>query len=66
MNDMKLYVWQDVLYEYEAGIMFALASSVEEARELLANKCPRIPAADLAKEPLVVTEPAAFRLWGGS
>ena len=32
---MKLYVWEDVLTDWTSGIMFAIADSVEEARELL-------------------------------
>jgi len=34
---VKLFVWQDVLTDYTSGIMFALANSVEEAREVI---CP--------------------------
>lgn len=36
-NSLKLYVWENVLTDYTSGIMFALATSVEEARELI---CP--------------------------
>jgi len=37
---MKLYVWEYVLTDYTDGIMFALANSVEEARELIRKEDP--------------------------
>ena len=65
---MKLYVWQNVLYDYTPGIMFAIASSVEEARSLLLKECDYIPEEDLAKAPeeLSLNTPCAYYLWGGS
>jgi hypothetical protein len=35
---LKLYVWEDVLTDYTSGVMFALASSVEEARDTILKK----------------------------
>jgi hypothetical protein len=32
-DDLKLYVWKNVLGEYYYGIMFALAKNVEEAKK---------------------------------
>lgn len=32
---MKLYVWHGVLWDYTAGVMFALAHNKKEARELI-------------------------------
>lgn len=32
---LKLYVWHGVLYDYTPGIAFALATSPEEAKELI-------------------------------
>ena len=32
---MYLWVWEDVLEDYTYGIMFAVAPTVEEARELI-------------------------------
>ena len=32
---LKLYVWEDVLWDYTKGVMFALAETVEEARTLI-------------------------------
>ena len=65
---MKLYVWQDVLYDYTPGIMFAIASSAEEARSLLLKECDYIPKEDLAKAPeeLPLNTPCAYYVWGGS
>ena len=37
-NNLKLYVWEDVLSDYTEGIMFALANSAEEAREIILEK----------------------------
>ncbi len=34
---MRLYVWHDALSDYTAGVMFAHADTVEQARELV---CP--------------------------
>ena len=31
----KLYLWTDVLADYTPGVMFALADSADEARELI-------------------------------
>ena len=32
---MKLYVWEGVLTDYSSGVIFALASSVDEARVMV-------------------------------
>ena len=65
---MKLYLWRNVLYDYTPGMAFAIASSVEEARGLLAAE----PGAywgsgDLQKEPEVheLTEPFCAYVHGG-
>jgi hypothetical protein len=63
---LKLYVWENVLTDWTPGIMFALASSPDEARALLLKKSPNIPSWDLAEEPGVITEPEGFVVWGGS
>lgn len=62
---MKLYVWEDVLYDYTAGCMFALASSVEEARAAILEACSYVPPDDLSKEPRVVETVEGFTCWGG-
>ena len=35
MQELKLYVWHETLVDYTAGVMFALASSKEEAAEVI-------------------------------
>lgn len=34
-DELKLYLWDDCLQNWETGFMFALATSVEEARALI-------------------------------
>ena len=31
-EELKMYVWEDVLCDYSCGVMFALAHNVDEAR----------------------------------
>lgn len=65
---MKLYLWRDVLYDYTAGMAFAVAASAEEARGLLAG-CPDAywGSGDLAREPEVheLTGPFCAYVHGG-
>lgn len=35
---LKLYVWENVLCNYSSGIAFALADTVESAREIILKK----------------------------
>ena len=42
-NNLKLYVWEDVLSDESEGIMFAFAKNKEHARELLIADCGCIP-----------------------
>lgn len=63
---LKLYVWENVLTDYTSGIMFALASSPEEARKkILGGQFSAIMKADLMAEPQVFTKPVGFAVWGG-
>ena len=64
---MKLYVWDDVLCDWTSGMMFAVAESPEQARELLLRECDWLPEDDLAKTPQEydLTDPVAFYMWGG-
>lgn len=62
--NLKLYVWENVLTDYTDGVMFALATSPEQARELLLKNCSYIPDCDLNKEPKIVTEPFALAVYG--
>ena len=66
---MKLYLWENVLTDYTDGVMFALANSVEEARELIKQSTDwwsdTYHGVDLAKEPKVIDYPFGFSLSGG-
>ena len=63
---LKLFVWKEVLCDYEDGIMFALAEDVAHARNLLSEHDGDIPLGDLRKTPQVFTLPTAFTNWGGA
>lgn len=68
-NDaLKLYVWENCLVgDYTEGVMFALAHTVDEARELLIREGSGVADGQaLALDPLVVTTPWAFGLRGGA
>jgi hypothetical protein len=39
MSQYKLFIWE--LSDYNSGVMFAMAESVEQARELLKTTNPR-------------------------
>lgn len=76
MDGLKLYVWEGVLSDCTDGIIFALATSVDEARllvmkkydardyELAKNRPPEIWE-DMRKEPYVYDSPEGFYIWGG-
>lgn len=67
-NIMKLFVWTEVLTDYTDGIIFALAYSVAEAREvIIRDKEDWIDVSEIfEKEPEIVTSPKGFALYGGS
>lgn len=64
----KLFVWREVLLNYDYGIMFALARTVEEARSVIRRD--REDWVDVSeiyeKDPEIVTSPKGFILWGGA
>lgn len=64
-KSMKLFVWDSVLCDWTDGIMFALAHSVEEAREML--KKDSYNSEDLQQEPIVydLSTPVYRVLFGG-
>lgn len=62
---LKLYVWEGVLIDWNAGAMWALASSPEEARQLVLKADSCVLLRDLEKEPTVYDGPVGFALWGG-
>lgn len=64
---LKLYVWEDVLTDWTSGVMFALASSPDEARKVILKKSGNSisVAQDLAQKPRVIDEPEGFYVFGG-
>lgn len=64
-QQMQLFVWDNVLCDYTDGLMFALAHSVEEARDLLREEV--YDSDDLQQEPTVydLTTPVYRAVWGG-
>ena len=63
----KLYVWHDSLEcSFSSGVMFALANSIEEAREvILQSDWSTLVAEDLKSDPKVYDSPVGFTVWGG-
>lgn len=71
-NELKLYVWECVLTDYTSGIAFALAKSVEEARQAIYDKSEKEDGyvsstlkSDIAGEPIVCETTEGFYVWGG-
>ncbi|MEA1999419.1 MAG: hypothetical protein U9N61_08885, partial [Euryarchaeota archaeon] len=65
---LKLYVWEDVLYDYTPGIVFALAASVEQAREIIIQgeyTSTPVKASDISSKPQVFESPVGFAIMGG-
>jgi hypothetical protein len=72
---LKMYVWHDVLHDYTAGMVCVLATSKEEALELIKKKGAQRPEGQQRpqgaweecrnKEPLVYHEPAVVWVMGG-
>lgn len=71
-ENMKLYVWDDVLCDWTSGIMFAIASSLSEAKKIIIEESGetlgRTLREDLKQKPKVypLTKPVARVVWGGS
>jgi hypothetical protein len=73
---LQLYVWEDVLTDYTSGIIFALATSPEKAREIILDThgwkengvvVPKgVVWEELQKEPKVFCTPVGFVIYGGS
>ena len=57
---MKLFVWEDVLRDYTAGVIFVLADNVDEAKKLVLVTHGDYVAQETAKEPQVFDSPVAF------
>jgi len=65
MAKLKLYVWENVLYDYSSGIAFAYAENSEEARKLIIDKLGFIHE-DLSLQPREITSKEGFYKYGGS
>lgn len=68
MDKLKLFVWHNVLIDYTDGIMFALAHTEEEAREVILKEGGGLESVekDLAEvTPTVYETPVGFYLYGG-
>jgi len=71
-EQLRLYVWRGIWADYTAGVAFALARSVEEARTLVqsgmgyaADGSDWWAARGLADEPEVYDAPYGFGVFGG-
>lgn len=66
-NDLKLFVWHEVLLNYDYGVMFALAHTGEEAQQVIRRD--RMDWVDVheiyEKPPEIVTDPKGFLFPGG-
>ena len=66
-QQLKLYVWEDVLHVYTAGMAVVLAHNEQEARGIMKrdihvyNMDIELPFSKVQ----VVTEPAGFYVYGG-
>lgn len=78
---MKLYVWTNVLEQWQFGIAFALAESENHARRLIMEKWDHDPEnphrspddmtrqrflSDLSASPTAYESAVGFFLWGSS
>lgn len=61
---LKLFVWR-TLGQSTAGVIFALARNVSEAKKLIRAKDATITDRNLELKPQVINSPTAFVVWGG-
>lgn len=64
-DDLKLYVWEGVLCDYEWGMACVLANDEEHARKL-AYANDEFPGCVFALPPRVVSKPEAFVMYESS
>jgi len=64
-EELKLYVWEDVLCDYTSGMVCILAYDLEQAKELLLEKYEGYYAEDFGKPHRVITKSEAFAVYGG-
>lgn len=66
-EQLKMYVWQDVLRDHTSGMVCILAHNLEEAFQVARKKFDAYIIEGFAgHEYTVVTEPDAFYVYGGS
>jgi len=70
MNEnLSLYVWKDVLCDYTCGVVFALATSADNARQQIVGGVEdwqeNAVRGAMAGEPKVYNDKMIFHLWGG-
>lgn len=63
-NNLKLFVWEDVLRDHKSGIAFAYATDSERARELILEKMG-YKHEDLSTRPREVKAEEGFYVYGG-
>ena len=61
---LKLYVWENVLTDWNSGIAFAYAENSEEARQLILKKLGYTHE-DLSKSPRLIEQKEGFYVYGG-
>lgn len=62
---LQLYVWEDVLSDYTDGVMFALATSEDEAKAMILKHSHYVPDHEFSKSPKVFDAPVGYAIWGG-
>ncbi len=66
MKRLKLFVWEDVLKDYTAGLAFALAHTLEEAHAEIKKFNGFVPDDILTTPPQIYPlKPRAFLVYGG-
>lgn len=69
-DELKLFLWRDVLKDYTSGVIFALAHNIEEARQCAlqsANQFVKDSVEEAIRaEPEVITASFGFVLSGGA
>jgi hypothetical protein len=67
-DGLKVYVWQDVLRDYSAGLVVIIAHNLDEAREVFMRDYPNeqyVLDNFFGAPHTVHTDPAAFYVYGG-
>jgi len=65
MDNLKLFLWEDVLCDYTCGVIFALAETLDEAKELVNKESDYNVDWAMKKEPRIIENKFGFSLWGG-